>query len=69
MSRTVVAIVLCLLLSINLAVLALHLSWPSHAAVAGLKANELDADPDFVIAVKAIVNKCKLNITLAAMKC
>jgi hypothetical protein len=69
MSRTVVAIGLCLLLSINLAVLALNLSRPSQAAVAGLKAKELDADPDFVIAVKAIVNKCTLNITLAAVKC
>jgi hypothetical protein len=68
MSRTV-AIGLCLLLSINLAVLALNLSRPSQAAVAGLKAKELDADPDFVIAVKAIVNKCSLNINLAAVKC
>jgi hypothetical protein len=66
MSRTV-AIGLCLLLSIKLAVLALNLSRPSQAA--GLKAKELDADPDFVIAVKAIVNKCSLNINLAAVKC
>jgi hypothetical protein len=69
MSRTVVAIVLCLLLAINIGMLALNLSRPSQAAVAGLKAKELDADPDFVIAVKAIVGKCTLNINLAALKC
>jgi hypothetical protein len=68
MSRAI-AIVLCLLLTINIGMLALNLSRPSQAAVAGLKAKELDADPDFVIAVKAIVGKCTLNINLAALKC
>lgn len=68
MSRSI-AVVLCLLLGINIAVLGLNLSRPSQAAVAGLKAKELDADPDFVSAVKAIVDKCALNINLAALKC
>jgi hypothetical protein len=53
----------------QVAVLALNLSRPSQAAVAGLKAKELDADPDFVIAVKAIVNKCSLNLNLGVVKC
>jgi hypothetical protein len=69
MSRTVVTITLCLLLSVHLAMQTVNLSRASQAAVAGLKAKELDADPDFVSAVKVIVDKCRLNVSLGSVKC
>ena len=69
MRRGAIAAVLCLLLAANLVVLGLNLSHESRAAVAGMKSQDLAADPDFVHAVQSIVEKCKVNVDLAKVLC
>jgi len=58
-----------LLLALNLVVMALDFSSPSRAAVAGMKSRQLEADPDFVRAVRSIVEHCKVNVDLARVEC
>lgn len=58
-----------LLLALDLAVMAFDLSSPSRAAVAGMKSRQLEADPDFVRAVRSIVERCKVNVDLARVEC
>jgi hypothetical protein len=58
-----------LLLALDLAVMAFDLSSPSRAAVAGRKSRQLEADPDFVRAVRSIVERCKVNVDLARVEC
>lgn len=69
MSTKVVSVVLCVLLALNVAVLTLNFSAPSRAAIAGMSAKRLEADPDFVRAVHTIVEKCKVNVDLASVHC
>jgi hypothetical protein len=61
--------VLCLLLALNFVVLALDFSSPSRAAVAGMKSRQLEADPDFVRAVRSIAEHCEVNVDLARLEC
>jgi hypothetical protein len=58
-----------LLLALNLVVMALDFSSPSRAAVAGMNARRLEADPDFVRAVHSVVEHCKVNVDLARVEC
>jgi hypothetical protein len=58
-----------LLLALNLVVMALDFSSPSRAAVAGMNARHLEADPDFVRAVHSVVEHCKVNVDLARVEC
>jgi hypothetical protein len=69
MSLKAVTTLVALLLALNLAVLALGFSAPSRAAVAGMKSRQLEADPDFVRAVRSIVEHCKVNVDLARVEC
>jgi hypothetical protein len=57
-SSKVATTILCALLALNLIVL--DLIWPLPLLrVAGLRALQLEKDPDFVPAVRAIVQKCR----------
>jgi hypothetical protein len=58
-----------LLTALNVGILLFNTSQPSRAAVAGMKAQALLKDPDFATAVKAIANKCRVNIELAKLTC
>ena len=69
MSLKVAAVVVSLLLALNLVVMTLEFASPSRAAVAGMNAQRLEADPDFVRAVHAIVERCKVNVDLARVEC
>jgi hypothetical protein len=69
MLRKVATTLVGLLLVLNLVVVALDLASPSRAAVAGMNAKRLEADPDFVRAVHSIVEHCKVNVDLARVKC
>jgi hypothetical protein len=69
MSRGAIAAAVCVLLAANLVVLGLNVSHESRAAVAGMKSQDLAADPDFVKAVQSVVEKCKVNVDLANMQC
>jgi hypothetical protein len=50
-------------------ILGLNFASPSSARVAGLRAFELEKDPDFVRAVRAIVQKCRVNVDVATVYC
>ena len=69
MSLKVATTLVGLLLALNLVVMALDFSSPSRAAVAGLNARRLEADPDFVRAVHSVVEHCKVNVDLARVEC
>ncbi len=69
MSLKAVTTLVGLLLALNLVVLALDFSSPSRAAVAGMKSRQLEADPDFVRAVRSIAEYCKVNVDLARLEC
>jgi hypothetical protein len=69
MSRKVVTTVVCLLLALNLVGMALNFALPSRAAVAGMKARDLGSDPDFVRAVRSIVEECIVNVNPGWVKC
>jgi hypothetical protein len=60
---------LCLLTALNLSGLAVNLSVPARAAIAGMSYQELVRDPDFTRAVISIVQKCKVNVDLAKLDC
>ncbi len=61
--------VLGLLTALNVGILLVNTAQPSRAAVAGMKAQDLLKDSDFTNAVKAIANKCRVNIELAKLMC
>jgi hypothetical protein len=69
MSLKAVTTLVALLLALNLVVMALDFSSPSRAAVAGMKSRQLEADPDFVRAVRSIAEHCKVNVDLARLEC
>jgi hypothetical protein len=69
MSFNAVAILAGLLLALNLVVTALNLSSSSRAANAGMGSHQLETDPDFVQAVRSIVDHCKVNFNLARVEC
>lgn len=61
--------ILALISALNLVALAVTLSLPSRAAVAGMNYRALTNDPDFTRAVQSIVQNCKVNIDTAKLKC
>ncbi len=61
--------ILSLISALNLVALAVTLSLPSRAAVAGMNYHALTNDPDFTRAVQSIVQNCKVNIDTAKLKC
>jgi hypothetical protein len=69
MSQKVATTLVGLLLALNLVVMGLDFSSPSRAAIAGLNAKRLEADPDFVRAVHAIVERCRVNVDVARVEC
>jgi hypothetical protein len=69
MSPKVATILVSLLLALNLLVMALNFTSSSSAAVAGLRAHQLENHPDFVRAVRSIVQKCRVNVDLATVFC
>jgi hypothetical protein len=54
---------------INLVLLTLNLAGPSFAAVGGLNARRLENDADFVRAVHAVVERCRVNVDTARLQC
>ena len=69
MSLKAATTLLGLLLALNLAVMAFNFASPSRAAIAGMKSRQLEADPDFVRAVRSIAEHCKVNGDLARLEC
>jgi hypothetical protein len=57
-------VVVGLLTALNLGLLIINISVPSKAANGSLADN-----PDFARGVKSIVEQCKVNVDLAAIKC
>ncbi len=69
MGQKVATTIVCLLLALNLAAMAVNFASPSAAAVTKLRAHQLESDPDFVLAVRSIVQKCRVNVDLATVFC
>lgn len=69
MSRCATIAILGLISALNLAALAVNLSLPSRAAVAGMNYRDLTNDPEFTRAVQSIVQSCKVNVDTAKLKC
>jgi hypothetical protein len=61
---TAIFVVVGLLTALNLGALVISISLPSKAANGALA-----DDPNFSRAVKSIVEKCKVNVDLANIKC
>jgi hypothetical protein len=61
--------ILGLISALNLIALAVTLSLPSRAAVAGMDYRALTNDPDFTRAVQSIVQNCKVNLDTDKLKC
>jgi len=62
-------VLVCLATTINVGILILNLSSKSVADVAGLDKKALTKDPDFVGAVRAIVEACSVNVDIAKVRC
>jgi hypothetical protein len=70
MSRKIAFALLGLLTAFNLGAMVINTSPPARAAVAGMDHMKLAHDPDFVRAVKAVVQEgCRLNIELGKLTC
>ena len=69
MSRSMLLFIVCLATIINLGILIANLSSPSAAGIAGMDQQALLKDPDFVHAVQSIVQNCRVNADLEAIKC
>lgn len=69
MSRGVTIAVLGFVSALNLLALAVNLSLPSRAAVAGMDSRQLTGDPEFTHAVQSIIQSCKVNIDTAKLLC
>ena len=69
MGQKVAATIVCFLLALNLAAMAVNFASPSAAATTKLRAHQLESDPDFVRAVRSIVQKCRVNVDLATVFC
>ena len=65
----VIMTLLCLVSVLNAIVLFVNLSQPSRAAVGGMSYQELVNDPDFVRAVKAVAQNCRVNVDIAKLVC
>jgi len=69
MSLNAVTTMAGLLLALNLVVTVFNLSSSSRAANTGIDLHQLENDPDFVRAVRSIVDHCKVNFNLARVEC
>ncbi len=69
MSRTITLFLLGLLTAANIAALVVNTTMPAQAAVAGLSYKKLVNDKDFTLAVKHIVQSCKVNVDLGKLSC
>jgi hypothetical protein len=69
MSRWILIALLSLVTVVNAVALAVNLSLPSRAAVAGMTHRQLLNDPDFAQAVKTVVEACNVNLDIGKVKC
>ena len=69
MLRKLAFIFLGLLTAFNIIAVFTNISLPSSAAVAGMNYEQLMKDGDFSRAVKAVVEKCQVNVDLGKLKC
>ena len=54
---------------LNTLALAINISRPTKAAVGAKSYEDLLDDPDFTLAVQAVVERCKLNLDIAKLQC
>ena len=54
---------------LNTLALAINISHPTKAAVGAKSYEDLLDDPDFTLAVQAVIEKCKLNLDIAKLQC
>ena len=62
-------VALVVLTVLNAMALAVNISLPTKAAVGAKSYEDLLDDPDFTLAVQAVVEKCKLNLDVAKLQC
>ena len=62
-------IVLVVLTVLNALALAINISLPTKAAVGSKSYEDLLDDPDFTLAVQAVIEKCKVNLDIAKLQC
>jgi hypothetical protein len=62
-------VVLVVLTVLNAVALAINLSLPTKAAVGAKSYEDLLDDPDFTLAVQAVIEKCKVNLDIAKLQC
>jgi hypothetical protein len=68
-SRNATTAIWCLLSALNITALAVNVSVPSRAAVGGMNHEQLKQDAEFVLAVKSIVEGCRVDIDVAKVRC
>lgn len=61
--------ILFLSTAVNVIALAVNASLPSRAAIAGLSEQDLAHDADFRVAVKSIVEGCRVYFEVGKVKC
>ena len=54
---------------LNAVALAINISLPTKAAVGAKSYEDLLDDPDFTLAVQAVIEKCKVNLDIAKLQC
>ena len=54
---------------LNALALAINISRPTKAAVGAKSYEDLLDDPDFTLAVQAVIEKCKVNLDIAKLQC
>jgi hypothetical protein len=69
MFRKGLVVAVALFSVLNVIALVINMTSPSKAAIAGMKSQALQNDPDFAKAVKATIEKCRVNIELAKIVC
>jgi hypothetical protein len=61
--------VIAILFLLNVMTIGVNFSQQSRAATGGMSYQELMSDPDFIRAVKSIVEACSVNVDTAKVKC
>ena len=62
-------IALVVLTLLNALAWAINISLPTKAAVGSKSYEDLLDDPDFTLAVQAVIEKCKVNLDIAKLQC
>jgi hypothetical protein len=62
-------VALIALAALNTLALAINISHPTKAAVGSKSYEDLLDDPDFTLAVQAVIEKCKVNLDIAKLQC